>query len=56
MPLQKDMQYFIKKEAYNSNKYWTAYKYFEEYKGKTPEECAKSILKEINMMIDIIQK
>lgn len=53
---QKDMQDFIEDQAYKSNKYWNAYKYFEEYKGKSPEECAKSILKEINMMLDIIRK
>lgn len=50
------LKQFITDNNYKSNKWWTAYKRFENYEGNTPEEVAHYIKSEIKAIIDIIKE
>lgn len=50
------LKQFITSNNYKSNKWWTAYKHFEDYEGNTPEEVAHNIISEIKDIIDLIKE
>lgn len=45
---------FISYKGYKSNKWWTAYKHFEDYLGDSTSEIADNIIKDLKDMIELL--
>ena len=45
---------FISDKKYKSNKWWTAYKHFEDYSGDSTSEIADNIIMDLKNMIELL--
>ena len=49
-----ELKKFILDKEYNSNKWWTAYKHFEDYSGYSTYEIADNIIMDLKEMIELL--
>jgi hypothetical protein len=45
---------YISDKGYKSNKWWTAYKHFEDYLGDSTSEIADNIVRDLDVMIKLL--